>query len=89
MGLLGLVFPYLSIYNVLTGPPAGLSTEERNFTVNKTNIGKIRETAQWLSLQSVSSNGDSNAVITKADLERFKQNVSLAFSQIADALEED
>lgn len=48
---------------------------------------QIREIARKLSYQSVSSNSDPSALITKADLERFRNHISNAFLAIADVLD--
>ena len=40
--------------------------------MNQKDANAIRQAAEWLSYQSVSSSGDSQASITKADLDNFK-----------------
>lgn len=43
--------------------------------MNQKDANAIRQAAEWLSYQSVSSSGDSQASITKADLDNFKAKI--------------
>lgn len=56
--------------------------------MEQSNIDKIRQTANWLKSQTVSSNADPHASVTKHDLENLKNNVAKAINAIADALED-
>lgn len=47
----------------------------------------IRKTAEWLKRQSVCSNADPSAHVTKRDLEKLRNNVAKAITSIADAMD--
>ncbi len=55
--------------------------------MSQVDTDSIRRTAEWLKLQSVTSNGDQNAYVTKKDLENLKNNVAKAIAEIADAMD--
>ncbi len=55
--------------------------------MSQVDTDSIRSTAEWLKLQSVTSNGDQNAYVTKKDLENLRDNVAKAITVIADAMD--
>ena len=55
--------------------------------MNYNDTKKIRDAARWLSCQSVSSNSDSLSTVTKADLEKLRDNIVAALLMIADSIE--
>ena len=52
--------------------------------MNQKDANAIRQAAECLSYQSVSSSGDSQASITKADLDNFKAKIVQTLLMIAE-----
>ena len=56
----------------------------KEIKMNQKDANAIRQAAEWLSYQSVSSSGDSQASITKADLDNFKAKIVQTLLMIAE-----
>jgi len=80
--LLGIVLFSYPLYTLFTGPARPSTNEE--IKMNQKDANAIRQAAEWLSYQSVSSSGDSQASITKADLDNFKAKIVQTLLMIAE-----